>query len=125
VLKLIRILKNRLTLAERVVEAPPRGCLRLRRALKKLIGRWLSIGIVAAAAVLGLLVVYKSTHHPRTDDAAVFANYIGIAPQVEGPLVRLPIQDNQFVKKGELLFEIDERTISVRAGREPCQSRQR
>jgi multidrug efflux system membrane fusion protein len=28
---------------------------------------------------------------------------------VEGPLIRLNVSDNQFVKKGELLFEIDER----------------
>src|SRR6266436_3850349 len=79
------------------------------RNSRKLVGRWLSVGIVASAAVLGLTVLYKTTHHPRTDDATVLANYIGIAPQVEGPLVRLPIQDNQFVRKGELLFEIDER----------------
>jgi membrane fusion protein, multidrug efflux system len=76
---------------------------------RRLIGRWLSVGIVASAAVLGLAILYKTNRHPRTDDATVLANYIGIAPQVEGPLARLPIQDNQFVRKGELLFEIDER----------------
>jgi multidrug efflux system membrane fusion protein len=76
---------------------------------RKLAGRWLGVGIVASAAVLGLIVLYKTTRHPRTDDATVLANYIGIAPQVEGPLVQLPIQDNQFVRKGELLFEIDDR----------------
>jgi multidrug efflux system membrane fusion protein len=76
---------------------------------KELIGRWLSAGIVAGAAVLGLLVLHRTTHHPRTDDATILANYIGIAPQVEGPLVRLNVGDNQFVKQGELLFEIDER----------------
>ena len=91
---------NRLTAA-----APEEGNSR------KLVGRWLSLGIVASAAVLGLTVLFKTTHHPRTDDATVLANYIGIAPQVEGPLVRLPIQDNQFVSKGELLFEIDDRTF--------------
>jgi multidrug efflux system membrane fusion protein len=76
---------------------------------RKLVGRRLGVGIVAAAAVLGLVVLYKTKHHPRTDDATVLANYIGIAPQVEGPLARLPVRDNQFVKKGELLFEIDDR----------------
>jgi len=81
------------------------------RNSRKLVGRWLSLGIVASAVVLGLTVLFKTTHHPRTDDATVLANYIGIAPQVEGPLVRLPIQDNQFVRKGELLFEIDDRTF--------------
>jgi multidrug efflux system membrane fusion protein len=79
------------------------------RNSRKLVGRWLGVGIVASAAALGLTVLYKTTHHPRTDDATVLANYIGIAPQVEGPLVRLPIQDNQLVRKGELLFEIDDR----------------
>src|SRR6185436_4593303 len=76
---------------------------------RKPIGRWISVTIVAAMAVVGLVVLRKTTHHPRTDDAAVLANYIGIAPQVEGPLVRLPVHDNQFAKKGELLFEIDDR----------------
>ena len=29
-----------------------------------------------------------------------------VARQVEGPIIRLYVRDNQFVKKGELLFEI-------------------
>src|ERR1700684_1230849 len=73
------------------------------------IGRWVSFGIVACALMLGLIVRHHSTHQPRTDDATVFANYIWIAPQVEGPLTHLNVLDNQFVRKGELLFEIDDR----------------
>jgi multidrug efflux system membrane fusion protein len=76
---------------------------------QKLVGRWLSLGIVLGTIALGSIVLHQTTHHPRTDDATVLANYIGIAPQVEGPLARLPVCDNQFVKKGELLFEIDDR----------------
>src|ERR1700756_3970830 len=76
---------------------------------RKQIGRVISIGIVIAAVVLGLVVLYETNYYPRTDDAEVFANFIGIAPQVEGPLVRLNVHDNQFVKKGELLYEIDPR----------------
>src|ERR1700739_2919202 len=75
----------------------------------KELSRWASIGIVGAAALLGAVVLYHANHSPRTDDAEVFANFIGIAPQVEGPITRLNVRDNQFVKKGELLFEIDER----------------
>ena len=74
-----------------------------------LLGRWISVGIVVGAVVLGLVVLYHINYYPRTDDAEVLANFIGIAPQVEGPLVRLNVHDNQFVKQGELLFEIDER----------------
>jgi multidrug efflux system membrane fusion protein len=76
---------------------------------EKQLSRWISLGIVLAAIVLGLAVLYHINHYPRTDDAEVFANFIGMAPQVEGPIIRLNVQDNQFVKKGDLLFEIDER----------------
>lgn len=61
-------------------------------------------------AVVGLLAVYwVTTRHPQTDDAEIFANYIGIAPVVEGPILRLNVADNQRVKQGDLLFEIDDR----------------
>ena len=73
------------------------------------LGRWISAGIVAGAALLGLVVLHSTVYHPRTDDATVLANYIGIAPQVEGPLVRLNVHDNELVTNGQLLFEIDER----------------
>jgi membrane fusion protein, multidrug efflux system len=77
--------------------------------LRQPLGRWVSVAIVAAAVVLGLAVLYRTNYYPRTEDAEVFANFIGIAPQVDGPLIRLSVKDNQFVKKGELLYEIDER----------------
>ena len=73
------------------------------------LGRWAAGGIVAAAVILGLAVLYHGSSNPRTDDAAVFANYIGIAPQVDGPIVNLNVKDNQFVTKGTLLYVIDER----------------
>jgi membrane fusion protein, multidrug efflux system len=73
------------------------------------LSRRVTAGVVLIAIVLGLTVLYRSNHYPRTDDAEIFANFIGIAPQVEGPILHLNVQDNQFVKKGELLFEIDAR----------------
>ena len=69
----------------------------------------LRIAIVAAALITGLMVVYVENYYPRTDTAVVFANYIGIAPQVEGPITHFYIRENQYVKAGDLLFEIDER----------------
>ena len=79
------------------------------KRLRKPLGRTISIAIVAAAVVLGLAVLYRDNQYPRTEDAEIFANFIGIAPQVDGPIIRLNVKDNQFVKKGELLYEIDER----------------
>jgi membrane fusion protein, multidrug efflux system len=75
----------------------------------KRLGRGVSGVIVLAAVILGLIVLHHTNHHPRTDDAEIFANFIGIAPQVEGPIIRLNVRDNEFVKQGTLLFEIDPR----------------
>src|SRR5258707_15857971 len=77
--------------------------------MRNRLGRSLSICIVAAALILGAVVLYLTTSYPRTDDAEILANFIGIAPQVEGPIVRLNVHDNQFVTRGALLFEIDDR----------------
>src|SRR6266481_6374967 len=73
------------------------------------VGRILSVSIVIGAIALGVLALYHANYYPRTDDSEILANFIGIAPQVEGPLIRLSVHDNQFVKKGDLLFEIDDR----------------
>ena len=53
---------------------------------------------------------------PWTRDGAVRAYVVKIAPQVAGEIVSLPIADNQFVHKGDLLMLIDPRnyTIAVR-----------
>jgi membrane fusion protein, multidrug efflux system len=72
-------------------------------------GRVVGIVIILCAAITGLLVLHQVTVNPRTDDAEVFANYIGIAPLVNGPITHLYVQDNQPVKQGDLLFEIDDR----------------
>ncbi|MGB6942974.1 MAG: HlyD family efflux transporter periplasmic adaptor subunit [Bryobacteraceae bacterium] len=70
-------------------------------------GRILGILIVVAAVVSVFLVVHRFHVDPQTDDAEVFANLIGIAPEVEGRIIKINVQDNQFVRKGELLFQID------------------
>src|ERR1700691_397043 len=78
-------------------------------AQRRSLGRIVSISIVVAALITGALVIIRTNEYPRTDDAEVFANFIGIAPQVDGPITQLAVQDNQFRKQGELLFQIDPR----------------
>jgi multidrug efflux system membrane fusion protein len=76
---------------------------------KRILGLSISVGSVVAAIVTGSLCALVTIQNPRTDDAEVFANFIGIAPQVDGPISRLYVGDNQYVKQGEPLFEIDSR----------------
>ena len=49
--------------------------------------------------------------NPLTWDDQVCAHVIQITPRISGPLDSLPIKDNQLVKTGDLLFEIDLRTF--------------
>jgi membrane fusion protein, multidrug efflux system len=63
--------------------------------------------ILGLAVVLSLWAWDLNERHPRTDDAVSRANIIGIAPRVSGPIIKIYVTDNQFVKAGDLLFEID------------------
>jgi len=74
----------------------------------------LGAGIVLGAMVTSLWVWMLTYRHPRTDDAAVRANVVGIAPHVSGPIVELPVVDNQRVREGDLLFAIDARPYAAR-----------
>ena len=72
-------------------------------------GNIVSAIIVSGALVSGVVVLHAVAAYPRTDDAEVTANIIGIAPLVAGPVVQLPVHDNDLVKKGTLLYKIDDR----------------
>ncbi|MDF2530044.1 MAG: emrA [Gammaproteobacteria bacterium] len=48
-----------------------------------------------------------SDRYISTDDAYVNANQVQIAPQVSGQVLNLDVSNNQFVKQGQLLFQID------------------
>ena len=72
-------------------------------------GHVLSAAIVVATIIVGLYVARLYYLYPRTDDAYVRANSVGIAPHVSGPITELPIVDNQYVKQGAMLFVVDPR----------------
>src|SRR5690348_13478053 len=68
---------------------------------------------VVVLAALGM-IAYKYADYikyPWTRDGLVRAQVIQIVPRVSGALVQVPIQNNQLVKKGDLLFEIDPTTF--------------
>lgn len=79
--------------------------------------RYLKISITAlvvlSAVVLVSVKYWAYVANPWTRDGQVKANVIEVAARVSGPIVNLPIKDNQFVKAGDLLFEIDARTFEA------------
>ena len=88
--------------------AQPRDPLWLR-----IIGRLLGLAIIAGGIGTALYVTHLLYHYPRTDDAHVRANIVGIAPHVSGPITELLVADNQEVREGDLLFVIDPRPFEV------------
>src|SRR6185437_12739604 len=73
----------------------------------KFVRRIVSLIVVSGAVIITLYVWGIIERHPRTDDATARANVVGIAPRVSGQILKLNVQDNQAVKEGEVLFEID------------------
>jgi multidrug resistance efflux pump len=76
--------------------------------------KYLLTGAVVLIAVLAVLLKYRDyVVNPWTRDGQVRAEVIQITPRVSGPIVELPIEDNQLVKTGEPLFRIDPRTFAA------------
>src|ERR1051325_1404206 len=74
------------------------------------------IGITAVAIVgiiYGATVVFHSLTHQSTDDAFVDTHVVSVAPKVAGRVSAVHVRDNQFVKKGEVLVELDSRDFQV------------
>ncbi|MGI9591425.1 MAG: HlyD family efflux transporter periplasmic adaptor subunit, partial [Myxococcota bacterium] len=69
--------------------------------------------VVVVAAILAALLLRHYDRYPTTDDAYVEADVVGIVAQVAGPIVDLPIVDNQPVPAGDLLFAIDPRPFQI------------
>src|SRR5213592_1949919 len=74
---------------------------------RKFIRKIVSLIVVASAVIITLYVWGIIERHPRTDDATARANVVGIAPRVSGQIIKLNVQDNQAIKEGDVLFEID------------------
>jgi membrane fusion protein, multidrug efflux system len=92
-------------MAEQQIASDPGG--------RRVIGRVLGVGIVVAAAIMVVVTLVQWEIRPQTDDATVRANFVGIAPQVNGHIVELHVRDNQQVKEGDLLFLIDPRPYEI------------
>jgi len=84
---------------------------------RRLLGRLIGAGIVGGAVIAVAVTLLQWETRPQTDDATVRANFIGIAPQVNGHIVELRVRDNQQVKQGDLLFLIDPRPYEIALAR--------
>ncbi|MGO4504922.1 MULTISPECIES: HlyD family secretion protein [unclassified Dyella] len=77
----------------------------------------LRFAITAVVVIVALLLCHALWRHylyaPWTRDGRVRAEVVRIAPDVSGLVTRVPVIDNQEVKKGEVLFEIDPQRFQI------------
>lgn len=67
----------------------------------------ITLVVVGLACWAAVSLYQQYIQNPWTRDCQVRANIVGIAPRVSGPIIRVAVHDNQDVKTGDLLFEID------------------
>jgi membrane fusion protein (multidrug efflux system) len=71
------------------------------------------LAAVVAGAVWGLHAWQFNSTHEATDDAFLTSDIVQITPQVAGSILQLPVQENQHVKKGDLLARLDDATYQA------------
>jgi membrane fusion protein (multidrug efflux system) len=81
-------------------QAPVKGW--LRRARKPLL-----ILIPLVAVIGGGLVYLGGGRYEETENAYLQSGLVAISPKVSGEVVEVPARNNQFVRKGDVLFRID------------------
>lgn len=84
------------------------------KAKKIVKGKKLYFLITLIIFILGTLAWSYFSSFESTDDAFVEAHIVRVSPKVSGIISKLYIDDNQHVKKGDLLIEIDDRDYKVR-----------
>jgi membrane fusion protein (multidrug efflux system) len=81
--------------AETEIEAP-----RSRR-------RGIVIIAVVVAVIIALVVWWRSTYSEDTDDAQVTGHLIQVSARINGQVLKVDVEENQFVKAGDLIAELD------------------
>lgn len=82
--------------------------------MKRLITPLILIAVLAGAGWFGFLWFEERQHYESTDNAYLKANSVLITPKVSGYISDLRIDDNQAVKKGEIVAAIDARDYQAK-----------
>src|SRR5438128_12447981 len=86
------------------------------KALAKRKFRWRPVLIVVGALLLVFVIVpriFHALHTVSTDDAYVNSYVTFVAPRVSGQVARVLVDDNNRVKKGDVLVELDPEPFRV------------
>ena len=81
---------------------------------KKPFKRFIFMGVAVILLIVGGFIIYDVIHYQSTDDAYVETTTVQVAPKVSGEVVAVYITDNQFVKEGDIVAEIDDADYKIK-----------
>jgi membrane fusion protein, multidrug efflux system len=70
-------------------------------------------GVVIALIVGGLLFWWHSTFYEETDDAQISGHLVQISSRIAGQVIKVNVEENQYVEAGTVVAEIDPRDFEV------------
>jgi RND family efflux transporter MFP subunit len=73
----------------------------------------LTLTIATIATVVGIQLWRHYVLSPWTRDGRVVANSVTVAAEVGGRILSIPVSENQYVKKGDVLFTIDQSSFKA------------
>ncbi len=70
--------------------------------------RWVALAAVIVATIAGALVYWRHSEiYPSTENAYVGSNIVRVAAEISGPVIRVYVRTDDWVKTGVPLFDID------------------
>lgn len=72
--------------------------------------------IIGIIALISIGAIVNASYYESTEDAYVETHTVSVAPKVSGQVIKMYVTDNQQVKEGDLVAEIDPRDYSAKLG---------
>ena len=76
--------------------------------------RYIFIALVLLLTVIASIAAINESRFVSTDDAYIETHVVQLAPKVSGQIIDVFVQDNQVVKEGDLIAEIDPMDYKVK-----------
>lgn len=73
----------------------------------------LTLCVVAVSALIAMQAWSRYERTPWTRDGRVGVDVVQIAPEVSGTVRSVPVADNQYVKRGDVLYELDSERLRL------------
>lgn len=84
------------------------------KSILSLLSRYaLTLCVVSVSAIVALKAWSHYEKTPWTRDGRVGVDVVQIAPEVSGTIRSVPVADNQHVKQGDILYEIDPERLQL------------